>query len=256
MILTTRDNIMRKLVYIFFGLILLSAISVSAEARTLTIGPPDNYTQTQKNEYWYGGVAGILQACGYHSKAKKLRRIARMTPYGLEGLRRWYGIERYAGSCTEAEGWADDLLSASRAIEDEMQRKYSCAAGECTPRTNSTSTTVTTGASRVEPRPRSEFLSKDDEELCNFAISRPNKTWETSARWENAVSLAKQRGLTVDQCLRLMSGETRQAATRASSQTDGEDTARRLKKLQEYLDAGLITAEEAAKKRREILDEL
>jgi len=108
-------------------------------------------------------------------------------------------------------------------------------------------------------RPRS------DEDVCNFAIDHSSKPLKWDMLYaEEFVDEAKSRGLTLDACLKHLDIKTATpekpssttATTKASQPTKDGNFKKRLRELKKLVDDGLVTPDEAAAKRKEILNSL
>ena len=90
--------------------------------------------------------------------------------------------------------------------------------------------------------------------ICRNALSEDGMNWETGKIFLKDVFEAKSRGYTTRECAEINRRKEPSKATSNASQKEQLDSIEvRLKKLKKLEDAGLITDEEAAMKRKEIL---
>ncbi|MEK9751561.1 MAG: hypothetical protein VW236_08425 [Flavobacteriaceae bacterium] len=97
----------------------------------------------------------------------------------------------------------------------------------------------------------------DKEIICRHALSEDRLNWEPEKIFSTYVLEAKRRGYTTEDCAKINSYKATPTATANTSKKeliDGIEA--RLKKLKKLEDGGLITSEEAAEKRKEILRDM
>ncbi len=116
--------------------------------------------------------------------------------------------------------------------------------------------------SELSGRPNPSELRKfDNTQLCNLATRGDELSWQTSGIMQRYVDEAKRRSLTISKCSELTGRPNPEASPPQSSSAKSvgkelDSIEVRLEKLKKLEDAGLITSEEAAEKRKEILRDM
>lgn len=219
-------------------------------ARTIPLGPPGDYNDEQVGEFWIGGLAMIHKLCGFYSESKKLRALARKTPYGREGLRRWGLAEGYAGSCPEAKDYGEPYLKNYSGWESHLEKRYSCSENGCVPRKDSVSATVKAG---------SDANGKSDDKICRAAITWPASQkleWSSRSSAQDDVAEAQSRGYSLTDCVDKAGFNLADYRLNETDSTTSGNVEERLEKIQALLDNGLITEAEAEEQRAKVLEDL
>ena len=126
---------------------------------------------------------------------------------------------------------------------------------------NPTPTTATAVSTRSPSSSEQKISNLSDIELCRIALIKGKGSWNLANNIQIAeISEARDRNLTPQKCAELTDRTKTETNTSSStsSTNDGkpEDIQLRLKKLKSLIDQGLITEEDAASKRKEILEGL
>lgn len=105
-----------------------------------------------------------------------------------------------------------------------------------------------------------DFSRFTDVNLCYSALHIGRTEWDSTAAVASHVQEAKSRNLTPQKCTELIYHPKAKINTSSSTSNTNdeksEDIQLRLEKLKSLIDKGLITEEEAAQKRKEILEGL
>jgi hypothetical protein len=112
----------------------------------------------------------------------------------------------------------------------------------------------------------SGLKSRSDDNICFFAVDakiNPPK-WDTLSKYKKYVDEANRRGLTINNCLMYVNikktapeqPSSVSIPTKAKQPTNADTLEERLAQLKKLLDKGLITPDEAAEKRKKILNSL
>ncbi|MEQ8665848.1 MAG: hypothetical protein RIC16_08985 [Rhodospirillales bacterium] len=184
------------------ALFCLAAIG-PAYGGTVRPAPPADANETQQAEYWLGAVGTILMVhCGYHSLGKKLRNVAKLSPYGQIGVKEWAGFDAYGGNCSRMKEHGDSFLENLDSYEAYFRTQYTCSGGTCVEK--GVASTGSSTSRTVEIRGRDEFTEMTDARLCRWAVvnisNAESATWEDDPKYKNAVAVAKERGLTPSEC--------------------------------------------------------
>jgi len=98
---------------------------------------------------------------------------------------------------------------------------------------------------------RKSVGSYTDEDVCQFSIDHSGQAlkWDTTNP-SKFLDEAKRRGLTLDACSKY---KATGAATTTTSAPNKKSIEKRLRELKKFVDEGLVTPDEAAEKRKEII---
>lgn len=191
-----------------------------ANAGTRTLGPPDHFSQAEKNQYWLGAIGRIAQRyCGYQAEGNKLVNLAKKYEAGRYALARW-GAGRYAGSCAQVR---DEYIPwINRMFQAELNPLVS------------------------------DFSNWTDKQICANALNKHEEIpeWSVNPKNSAAVNEASTRGLKPNQCMVLNSLESEQA------QALSRNSINKLAEIASLLREELITSQEADEMREEILGNL
>jgi hypothetical protein len=112
--------------------------------------------------------------------------------------------------------------------------------------------TSTTSAPKIPDHSKSS-----ERAVCSWATKTPEISWDDSKVAKPYVKEARRRGLTLTNCAELLGIATTQTPTPPSpSSADDSNLEGKLQNLKSLLEKGLITKDEAAAKRKTILDEM
>ncbi len=107
----------------------------------------------------------------------------------------------------------------------------------------------------------SSYSNQTDKNICGMALQNTQVKWEEKdVAYASYVEEAKRRHLTTEKCSQLLGNSQNNLISPSDATVDvgkvSNDIQIRLEKLKSLIDNGLITKEEAARKREEILEGL
>jgi hypothetical protein len=110
----------------------LAAVAGSARAGMLAApGPSPSWTNMQKFEWNLGFMASAARVCGSHTEADVLHRLARMSPYGIIGLRVVTADGFARPVCGDINNDAKALVADAKRIQEHLETTYDCRDDGC-----------------------------------------------------------------------------------------------------------------------------
>ena len=82
-------------------------------AHAVSVGglePDPNWTKQQKAEFWIGVITIAGERCGYYSDAEKVKEIAKLSPYGRQGMKLAGKVDTFSG-CARVHGTITKLIN-------------------------------------------------------------------------------------------------------------------------------------------------
>ena len=106
-----------------------------APAQAADLGPPSQWDEMQKFEYYIGNIAGAMNVCRMYSLHASMRELSVLTPYGQKGLRDWGSYDGIRGAaCGGLANDAKAILGDRDKLIDYLKARYDCAGGDCVER--------------------------------------------------------------------------------------------------------------------------
>jgi hypothetical protein len=213
------------------ALVVWTSTAGPARAADVSIEPDPNWTKRQKAEFYIGYLVVAGRGCGLYSQSAEARKIAKLSPYGREGIHRANFADTFTG-CHFATKFLNQILDNKDAWIAALRSDYS-------------------GSSSIDDPPPSK--SPDETHYCK--ISRTDAVYTTSRScYRGDEELSKSE---FDAHGKKAAGEN-QASTDGGSSSDLSTgtVEERLLKLKRLVEKGLISPAEATAKRKEILKSL
>lgn len=160
-----------SLIISFLGVFL--AVSTAQAGLLSAPGPSPSWTKNQKFEWYLGYMAKAARTCGNYDAAEVLHELARMTPYGGEGLGSVSGDGFSGPICGRINNEAGELAADEEDIREFIEAAYGCRGEDCFGQKLSSWKFHSCGNSL---KAHFAILSVEDDDIREVSMIDPQKT--------------------------------------------------------------------------------